>query len=65
MYAIDIFWRLAFIFGNLTVYNLTVVAVSTAAYVYRALLEEAFLKQFTDYRDYMEHVRYRMVPGVF
>lgn len=65
MYFTDILWRVGLILGNLSVYNAALFAVSTAAYVYRAVLEERFLGQFPEYREYRERVKYRFVPGVF
>ena len=45
--------------------NLAVFVGSSAAYVYRALLEEKFLAKFEEYRAYVARVRYRFIPGVF
>jgi len=33
-------------------------------YITRAICEERFLRQFKEYRDYMEVTRYRFIPGV-
>ena len=65
MYLTDILWRTGLILGNLSAYNVALFAASTAAYVYRAVLEERFLRQFPDYAEYMRRVKYRFVPGVF
>ena len=65
MYATDIVWRLGFILQNASAFNLVLMAASSGAYVYRALLEEEFLKQFAEYREYMQRVRHRFIPGVF
>lgn len=35
-----------------------------AIYILRALSEERHLKQFPEYREYMQKVRYRFIPGV-
>ena len=37
----------------------------SAIYLLRALCEERHLSRHADYRDYMQHVRYRFIPGVF
>ena len=65
MYAIDISWRVAFILQNPSAYNIALAVASTAAYVCRAILEERFLAQFPEYREYMQRVRYRFIPNVF
>lgn len=65
MYFTDILWRMGFVLNNPSVYNFALLAASSAAYVYRALLEEKFLSQFPDYREYMQRVKYRFIPGVF
>ncbi|MBN2316194.1 MAG: hypothetical protein JXM79_19865 [Sedimentisphaerales bacterium] len=36
----------------------------TTVYVCRALVEERFLKRFSDYRNYMKKTRYRFIPKV-
>jgi protein-S-isoprenylcysteine O-methyltransferase Ste14 len=33
-------------------------------YICRALVEEGFLKKFSDYREYMNKTRYRFIPGI-
>ncbi len=65
MYMTDILWRVGFTLQNLCRLNVAVCLVSSACYVYRALLEERFLRRFPQYRQYAERVRYRFVPGVF
>jgi protein-S-isoprenylcysteine O-methyltransferase Ste14 len=65
IYATDISLRVAFILQNHSAYNITIAVVSIMAYVYRAILEERFLSQFPEYRDYAQRVRYRFIPGVF
>ena len=45
--------------------NAVVMVLSTAAYVYRAALEERFLCQSEAYRAYMKKVAYRFIPGVY
>jgi protein-S-isoprenylcysteine O-methyltransferase Ste14 len=55
----------AFILQNPSAYNIALAVVSTAAYVYRAVLEEQFLAQFPEYREYMKRVRYRFIPKLF
>jgi protein-S-isoprenylcysteine O-methyltransferase Ste14 len=36
-----------------------------AIYITRAITEERHLSTFQDYRDYMQRVRWRFIPGVF
>ena len=33
-------------------------------YIYRAFIEEQFLRRFPDYRVYMQKTRYRFIPGI-
>lgn len=33
-------------------------------YICRALVEERFLRRFSDYQDYMKQTRYRFIPGL-
>lgn len=65
MYLTDILWRIGYLAGNLYWPNALIFLASTACYIYRAILEERFLSQFPEYRDYMKKVRYRFVPRVF
>lgn len=65
MYGTDILLRIGFLIGHASLYTAAVVALSSAAYVYRAILEERFLSRQPEYRSYMERVRYRFVPFVF
>lgn len=65
MYLSDLLWRVAFVLKNACRRNLILFVLSSLGYVYRAILEERFLSESPDYRDYCRHVQYRFVPGVF
>lgn len=65
MYFTDILWRVGLVLKNPAAINFLVFVVSSACYVYRALLEERFLEQRPEYRAYMDKVRYRFLPGVY
>ena len=65
MYFTDILWRVGIILKNPCPLNFTSFVVSSACYVYRALLEEKFLSRWPEYRDYMQKVSYRFLPGIF
>jgi protein-S-isoprenylcysteine O-methyltransferase Ste14 len=65
MYFSDILLRIGMILKWPSAANIVLFAVSTAAYVYRALLEEKFLSRTPEYREYMQRVQYRFVPGIF
>ncbi len=65
MYASDILLRIGYIIGNFSPFNMAVVVLSSACYVWRALLEERFLRQEPEYRAYMARVRYRFIPYLF
>ena len=53
-------YRSSFCFATITLY-----IIWCTIYVTRAICEERFLRQFAEYRDYMNKVRYRFIPGVF
>jgi protein-S-isoprenylcysteine O-methyltransferase Ste14 len=65
MYLSDILFRVGFIMTHLNWLTSTLFVVSSACYVYRAILEEKFLAQQPEYRDYMNKVKYRFVPFVY
>ncbi|MFA6567047.1 MAG: isoprenylcysteine carboxylmethyltransferase family protein [Victivallales bacterium] len=65
MYLTDIFWKIGIILYKPSWFNLAIFAVSASCYVYRAILEEEFLSQQPEYREYMARVRYRFLPGIF
>ncbi|MBF0408016.1 MAG: isoprenylcysteine carboxylmethyltransferase family protein [Candidatus Riflebacteria bacterium] len=65
MYGTDILMRFGIIFRHPSVLNLLIGIISTLIYVWRAILEERFLSQFPEYKEYMERVRYRFIPGIF
>jgi len=64
MYVTDILLRVGFIISHLNWLTSTLVVISSACYVYRAILEENFLAQQPEYREYMKEVKYRFVPFV-
>lgn len=49
------FWTPEMVFGHL---------MWNVIYILRALSEERHLSQFPEYREYMQKVRYRFIPGV-
>ena len=65
MYFSDILWRVGCILNSPCALNFAIFVVSSGCYVYRALLEERFLSQWPEYRQYMGKVRYRFLPGIF
>jgi protein-S-isoprenylcysteine O-methyltransferase Ste14 len=50
-------------FGN--PWQFVYLAGLNAIYITRAITEERHLSHFQDYRDYMQRVRWRFIPGVF
>ena len=65
MYATDILLRIGFLISHTNLFTVVVFIASTGCYVYRALLEEWFLIQRPEYREYMQRVKYRFIPFVF
>jgi protein-S-isoprenylcysteine O-methyltransferase Ste14 len=64
MYATDILLRIGFLINHFNLFTVLVFIISTGCYVYRAILEERFLSQQPEYREYMNRVRYRFIPFV-
>ena len=65
MYLSDILLRVGYTVSHLTPLTVSLSILSAGLYVYRAILEERFLSLQPDYREYMDTVRYRFIPGVF
>jgi protein-S-isoprenylcysteine O-methyltransferase Ste14 len=65
MYATDILLRLGFIISHFNAVSIMVFVASTGCYIFRAILEEKYLSHNTVYRQYMERVRYRFIPGFY
>jgi protein-S-isoprenylcysteine O-methyltransferase Ste14 len=65
MYTSDMLLRVGYVVSHFSPFTLTLMVLSSACYIYRALLEERFLIRQPEYRTYMESVRYRFIPGVF
>jgi protein-S-isoprenylcysteine O-methyltransferase Ste14 len=57
--------HVGFLLANPITWNLTVLVAADVALVMRAHLEEETLARDGAYRDYMQRVRFRLVPGVF
>lgn len=65
MYGSDILLRIGYVIGHFSSFTMAVLVLSSACYVYRALLEERFLAQRDDYLAYMQRVPYRFIPFLF
>jgi len=65
MYVTDLLIRVGYLISHCTPLNLGIVAATALCYGYRAILEERFLSQWPEYREYREKVKYRFIPGVF
>jgi len=57
--------HVAFVAANPTAWNATLLLVSDAALLRRAIYEERTLARDPEYRDYMQRVRWRVLPSVF
>jgi protein-S-isoprenylcysteine O-methyltransferase Ste14 len=57
--------HVAFVAANPTSWTIALIVVSDAALLRRAVYEERTLAQDAEYRQYMQGVRWRIVPGVF
>ncbi len=65
MSGTDILLRVGYLVSHFTPVTVILFGVSTACYVYRAVLEERFLAARPEYRAYMAKVRFRLIPYVF
>ncbi len=65
MYGTDILLRVGFLISHFEPRVIVLFIASAGCYVWRAILEERFLSQSPEYRDYHGRVRYRFIPGVF
>lgn len=65
MYTSDMMLRVGYAISHFSLLTLSLVLLSCACYIYRAMLEERFLRQQPDYRAYMERVNDRFIPGLF
>jgi protein-S-isoprenylcysteine O-methyltransferase Ste14 len=57
--------HVGFVLANPLNWNFVVLAAADLALVVRARVEEETLAKDAAYRDYMQRVRFRLVPGVF
>jgi protein-S-isoprenylcysteine O-methyltransferase Ste14 len=64
MYASYILLDLGWIIAMPSIRNATVFAGALTLYYARARAEEALLSENSEYRDYVNRVRYRFLPGV-
>jgi protein-S-isoprenylcysteine O-methyltransferase Ste14 len=65
MYCTDILLRIGFVINHFNWFTVIMLVFSSSCYVYRAILEEKFLKGFQEYREYAARVRYRFIPYIF
>jgi protein-S-isoprenylcysteine O-methyltransferase Ste14 len=57
--------HIGFVAANPADWNLCILAAADLALMMRAVREERTLAQDPEYRDYMQRVRWRIIPGVF
>ena len=57
--------HIGFVAANPADWNLCILAAADVALLMRAVREERTLAQDPEYRDYMQRVRWRVVPGIF
>ena len=57
--------HIGFVAANPADWNLCILAAADVALMMRAVREERTLAQDPEYRDYLQRVRWRVVPGVF
>jgi protein-S-isoprenylcysteine O-methyltransferase Ste14 len=57
--------HVGFLLANASAWNISLLVVADIAMMFRALYEERALGHDAGYRDYMQRVRWRVLPGVF
>ncbi len=57
--------HIGFVIANPADWNLVLLGIADVALMLRACREEQTLAADATYRDYMQHVRWRVLPGVF
>jgi len=65
IYASYMVMALGTIIRHISAYNVAVALVGIGLMGFRIAFEERLLKQDSLYRDYMNAVRYRLIPGVY
>lgn len=65
IYASYVITFSSYLLVNANAFNVIVYAVWLPCMLGRIFREEAHLSEDTGYRDYMQRVRYRLIPGVF
>jgi len=65
MYLTDILLRVGYLISHFTLFIVAAFILSSACYVYRAVLEERFLLNRPEYVEYFRRVKYRFIPYVY
>ena len=65
MYLTDILLRVGYLISHFTTFVVVIFILSSACYVYRAVLEERFLLNRPEYVEYLQKVKYRFIPYVY
>lgn len=65
IYAGYLMGHILFLLSSFSIYNFAVYATITLFQVHRILREERILALTPEYREYLERVRYRLIPGIF
>jgi len=65
IYAGYLVTHAAFLIAHPTMWNCALIFTSDAALLVRAVYEERMLARDAEYADYMQHVRWRVLPGCF
>ena len=65
MYLTDMMFKVGILLKMPSWPNAGIMALGIGCYVYRAILEERFLSEDEEYRQYMRKVKYRFIPGIF
>ncbi|WP_245464692.1 isoprenylcysteine carboxylmethyltransferase family protein [Mesorhizobium sp. M1E.F.Ca.ET.045.02.1.1] len=65
IYAGYLMGHVVFLLSNFSIYNFTVYAIISLFQIHRILREERLLAITPEYSEYLNKVRYRLLPGVF
>jgi protein-S-isoprenylcysteine O-methyltransferase Ste14/uncharacterized membrane protein (UPF0127 family) len=65
VYTSELIFYLSFFLGNLSLRNGLLIMLIITGQLWRSIAEEKILSKDNKYREYMNRVRYRFIPGLF
>jgi protein-S-isoprenylcysteine O-methyltransferase Ste14 len=65
VYTSELIFYLSFFLGNISLRNGLLILLIVMGQLWRSIAEERILSKDSQYREYMNRVRYRFIPGLF